>query len=191
VITPNLASRPFLNTRPVWVVTVAAGVLAVALVVLNVVSYLSSNRTLAEQISERDALLAEKNALETEVRAQVLELEEVPWRSLAARVRATNVILHERGFSWLQMLDDVERVLPYEVRVIRISPKVDADGVALSLDVVCRTRDALLELLDKLIADPAFSDVVPLREGTQEGGSSVLGYELSLKVTYHPPEVEA
>ena len=65
-----------------------------------------------------------------------------PWRSLAARVNAANAILREHAFSWLQMLNDIERVMPYDVRLTKIAPSVGSDGVALSIEVIARNRDA-------------------------------------------------
>jgi len=35
VIAPNLATRPFLNTRPVWLVTAVAGAVTVILLAFN------------------------------------------------------------------------------------------------------------------------------------------------------------
>jgi Tfp pilus assembly protein PilN len=84
------------------------------------------------------------------------------------------------------MLDDIERTLPYDIRLTKIAPKVEVDTVNLSLTAIGRTRDALLEFLDRLIADPAFSEPTPQSEITPE--ESGLGYVLTLIVTYHPPE---
>jgi Tfp pilus assembly protein PilN len=185
VITPNLATRPFLNTRPVWLVTAAAAVLAVILLVFNLRLYLVANRTLDDETSRRDALLERHERLESEVRRNVQTLEKVPWRSLSARVDSTNLILGEHAFSWLEMLDDIEAVMPYDVRLTRIAPSVGPDSVTLSLSVVAHNRDAMLELLDNLVVDPRFEDPTPSNETTPEEGSEP-AYVMVLRVTYHP-----
>ena len=56
MITPSLASRPFLNTRPVWMMTIAAGCLALVLMVLNIRFFLITNRAVEDEIATRDAL---------------------------------------------------------------------------------------------------------------------------------------
>ena len=117
MITPNLATRPFLNTRPVWLVTAAAGLAALILIALNLHLFLVANRSLEDEMARRDALLEQHDILETEVRKDIGALERVPWRTLTRRVQATNLILREHAFSWLGMLDDIERVMPYDVRV--------------------------------------------------------------------------
>lgn len=190
MITPNLASRPFLNTRPVWLVTGFSALLALVFVVLNVFSWVAGNRTLATQLEQRDRLRIEKAALETGLRSQLAEMEKVPWKSLSGRVRATNVVLREHGFSWSRLLDDIERIMPYDARLTKAAPGVAPDGVTLSLVLIARSRDALLELLENLIDDHAFSEPVPVRE-TLPDDSRTGEYELTLRVNYHPPAVES
>jgi Tfp pilus assembly protein PilN len=185
LITPNLATRPFLNTRPVWLVTAGAGLAALVLIALNLRLFFVANRSLEDEIARRDALLLRHQALEAEIREDIEALERVPWRSLSSRVEATNLVLREHAFSWLGMLDDIERVMPYDVRLTRIAPAVGADEVTLSLALVAHNRDAMLQLLDNLIADPRFSSPTPSSEATPEQ-SATAGYEMSLRVNYHP-----
>jgi len=185
VIAPNLATRPFLNTRPVRVVAAVAGVLTLILLALNLRLFLVANRALGDESATRDALLERHRSLEAAVRKDVEALEKVPWRSLTRRVDATNLILREHSFSWLGMLDDIERVMPYDVRLTRIAPSVGADGVILSLALIAHNREAMLELLDNLVADPQFSDPTPSGEEGPEANSSG-AYSMSLRVNYHP-----
>ncbi len=185
MIAPNLATRPFLNTRPVWLVTAVAGVLTVILLAFNLRLFLVANRTLGDETLTRDALLERHVGLEAAVRKDVEALERVPWRSLTRRVDATNFILREHSFSWLEMLDDIERVMPYDVRLTQISPNVSDDGAVLSLALIAHNRDAMLQLLDNLVADPRFSDPTPSRESTPED-NAVSAYVMNLRVNYHP-----
>jgi Tfp pilus assembly protein PilN len=184
MILPNLASRPHLNTRPVWIVTAVAGFLAVVFAVVNILVWFDSNRSLEEQIVLQAELEQEYEKLSAEVSEQAESLNRVPWRSLTARVNAMNTVIREHEFSWVGLLDDIERVLPYDVRLTKINPKVDVDSVNLSLTAIGRTREALLELLDRLIADPSFSEPTPSSEMTPE--ESGLGWVLTLTVVHHP-----
>ncbi len=185
MIAPNLATRPFLNTRPVWVVTVVAGAVTVILLAFNLRLFLVANRTLADESATRDALLEKHASLEAAVRKDVEALERVPWRSLTRRVDATNLLLREHSFSWLGMLDDIERVMPYDVRLTKIAPKVGDDGAVLFLALIAHNRDAMLELLDNLVADPQFSDPTPSTESTPEENAAS-AYVMNLRVNYHP-----
>jgi len=187
VITPNLATRPFLNTRPVWIVAAVAGLLALILIGFNLRLYLVANRHLDDETTMRDELEHRYTALATEVTTDVSVLEKVPWRSLKGRVDATNLVLREHSFSWIEMLDDIERVMPYDLRLTKISPSVGADEVTLSLVAIARNRDAMLNFLDNLIADPRFENPTPSSEKTPEE-TTLATYLLSMRVTYHPYE---
>lgn len=185
MITPNLATRPFLNTRPVWLVTAVTGLAAIVLLGLDLRLVLVANRALDAETAKWDALSRQVEELATEVRKDVEALEKVPWRSLTRRVNATNLILREHAFSWVGMLSDIERVMPYNVRLTRIGPVVGPDEVTLSLTLIALNRDAMLELLDNLIADPHFSDPTPSVESTPEE-STTAAYLMNLRVNYHP-----
>jgi len=187
VITPNLATRPFLNTRPVWLLAAIAGGLALILIGFNLRLFLVENRTLGDEITRRDDLELLYRTVVAEVSGDVNDLQRVPWASLKARVDATNLVLREHNFSWLRMLDDIERVMPYDVRLTRIGPTVGPDGVILSFSVIARNRDAMLQLIDNFVADPRFDDPRPSIERTLEG-SALANYELLLRVSYHSLE---
>lgn len=187
MITPNLATRPFLNTRPVWLVTGAAGLAALILLALNLRLFFVANRSLDDETERRDVLLERHQLLEAGLRKDIEALDRVPWRSLTSRVEATNLILREHAFSWLGMLDDIERVMPYDVRLTRIAPAVSAEGVTLSLELIAHNRDAMLQLLDNLIADERFSGPTPATESTPEEETTP-DYVMSLRVNYHPSQ---
>lgn len=182
---PNLASRPFLNTRPVWLLVAATGTLAVVLSAVNLNLWLASNRGLEEQLARERTLAEEQAKLVTEMKRDLAALDRVPWRSLERRVGNLNLVLHEHAFSWLELLDDVERVLPREVKIIRVSPTVGKDGVELGLDGVARDRGSFLDLLDNLIADPSFEEPRPRSERTPEQSSGA-GYDFTVSVKYLP-----
>lgn len=184
MIAPNLATRPRLNTRPVWLVAGVTALLALVFAVVNISVWVSSSRTLEEQIVRQQELEAEFERLSTEVGERAESLNRVPWRSLTARVKAVNTVIREHEFSWIGMLDDIERVLPYDVRLTKITPAVEVDKVNLSLVAIGRTREALLDLLDAMIEDPSFSEPTPSSEITPE--ESGIGYVLNLTVVHHP-----
>lgn len=187
MIVPNLASRPHLNVRPVWLVIAVAGVLALIFAAANIKVWVSSNRTLQEQLVLKEQLEVEHDRLANEVGEQAESLGRVPWRSLTARVNGVNTVIMEHSFSWLGLLNDIERVLPYDVRLTKIAPKIDVDSINLSLMAVGRTRDALLDFLDRLIADPSFDEPTPQTEITPE--ESGFGYVLNLTVAHRQTEV--
>ncbi len=185
MIVPNLAARPRINTRPVWIVTAVAVAIGLVLTAINVRLFLSSNQTLEELIVRRDMLQLQRDALAQEFSGHAEVLGSVPWKGLAARIQRVNDILEEHGFSWSGLLDDLAAVLPWQVRVVSVAPTLGDDGVTLSLQAVSKDRDGFLDLLDRMVADPHFEDPLPSRETWPEGGQSA-EYVFALSVTYHP-----
>ncbi len=185
---PNLASQPFLNARPVWLVTIVALVLAAIFLGINVHVYLRGNRILGEQIQEQEQLLADRSTVEVALTREIDQLDRVPWRGLGRKVDELNFVLRQQGFSWLALLRDIEEVLPRDVRLVRIAPTVEEVEVALAIEGVARSRDAMLDLLENLIQDERFSNPMPSIEvSPEESGTGI--YEFALEVHYKPEEL--
>jgi len=182
---PNLASKPQLNTRPVWFVTICATFLALLIGAVDLNIYLKSTRNLGVQISEKESLESRREELITELREQVDSLDTVPWKGLIRRVSSVNLILGEHRFSWVHLLDDLGRVLPWQVRLISIVPGQDEDGINLLLKAVSQDREGFLKFLDALVRDPCFSEPSPSRETWPESGQTV-EYVFTLRVFYNP-----
>lgn len=185
MVLPSLASRPFLNTRPVWIVVASAAFLTVVLVVANATLYFSSSEHLGAELALQRRAVAKDNQLTGALQRDGAALQQVRWSALGKRVDALNQILGAHGFSWLDMLSDLGGVLPYGVRLVRISPRVTTDGVELMLSGVAQTRQSMLEFLQNLIDDPHFDRPLPSRESTPEGSKGT-GYEFRLTVQYLP-----
>ncbi len=185
MIVPNLASRPKLNTRPVWLVVACAGTIALILMVVNIRLYVASSQALSEQILRRDTLQERRDALADELGTHASVLEQVPWRSFGARVMAVNAVLAEHRFSWTDLLDHLAAVLPWQVRMVSVSPSLSEDGAMLSLTAVSQDRNGFLELLDRMVEDPHFDEPIPKRESWPEGGKSV-EYFFTMTVLYLP-----
>jgi len=181
---PSLASRPFLNTRPVWIFTAAAIVSGLILGAVNVGLYMSSNTRLKVQLKHRTELQARVEQLRAELREDVEALQRVPWKRLEHEVSSLNGILEAYGFSWQGLLRDVGTVLPRQVRLQRITPAVSKEGLSLTLKGTAQTRDAILDLLQHMIDDPHFERPLPRSETTPEGAG--VAYEFVIQVLYHP-----
>jgi len=186
VIVANLASKPRFNTRPVWVLTGAAVMIGLILTAVNIRLFLSSNQMLEEQIVRKDMLQLQRDALAGEFSVHAAVLEQVPWGSLGSRIELVNEVLAEHRFSWSDLLDHLAEVLPWQVRVVSVSPSLGDDGVvALGLEAISKDREGFLDLLDRMVADPYFDDPLPSRETWPEGGQSS-EYLFKMRALYLP-----
>lgn len=182
---PNLASRPLLDTRPVWIAAGVAAVVAAVLVLASLNLYFNAGRTTDELRARRDALRAEQAELLTDLRREAAQLEDVPWEELGREVDRINAVLERYRFSWLRLLTDLGDTLPRQVRLVEIRPSGTDEGLTLDLFGVAQTREAMLTFLQNLIDSPHFERPIPRSEQTPEG-ASVPGYTFTVKVSYRP-----
>jgi type IV pilus assembly protein PilN len=70
-----------------------------------------------------------------------------------------NALLVRKGISWTKIFGDLEKTLPYNVRVIQIHPAVDAnDQVKLDMTVGSEQPGPLIEMFKALNTSPLFGD---------------------------------
>lgn len=183
---PNLAHERFENSRPVWVLSAVLAIAAAAFSVVSVGELLGARGVEQDQLEQVRRLRADRDRLAREVATADRELGAVGWRKLQAEAEAFQEVVARRQFSWSQLLGDLERAIPWDVRLVSVSPQVNKEGtLRLTLRCVAVSREAWLGLLAALFADPSFSDPVP---GSEESPavSGGQGFQVSLSVTYWP-----
>src|SRR6202050_2181627 len=120
----NLASQPFRRDRAVLV---ASGALSVVLIVL-LVFLLSLNSLESGQVAETRKEIAR---LETQIRAVTAQqtrqdaiLRKPENAEVLERSLFLNALLYRKGISWTRIFEDLEKVVPYNVRIMTIRPTV-------------------------------------------------------------------
>jgi hypothetical protein len=183
---PNLAVRQFLDVRPVLL---TGGVLAFVAVVLTVVSLAELFHARGKERAYADTLgrtEARRNQLAARVERLNHQLAGVGWKKLDGETSAMAGVVARRQLVWSRLLADLERVMPWDVRLISIAPSIDKDGsVLIGLNGVATGREAWLKLLAILFADSKFSDPIPRTEEAPSATNG-LGYRFSLTVHYWP-----
>lgn len=178
----NLASRPYRDYRPLYAVVVVVS-LAIFFLMLNNAEtgyrYLRDTKSTRTQIDnvERQAALEEQRTRELEQR-----LRGVNVKLLAAETQFANARLAERAFSWSELLDRLERVLPDDVRVQSIAPSFGKDGqVHLTLAAYGKNGESMVHTLDRLNHDRRFANPFPNSEERSD-----TGYRFGIGVDYWP-----
>lgn len=178
----NLASRPYRDYRPLYAVVVVVS-LAIFFLMLNNAEtgyrYLRETKTTRAHIDniEHQADLEERRTREIDQRLRAVNV-----RLLAAQTQFANARLAERAFSWSELLDRLERVLPDDVRIESVSPSFAKDGmVHLALACFGKNGQSMVRTIDRLNRDPYFSNPFP---NAEEHAAD--GYRFGLAVDYKP-----
>lgn len=154
----NLASEPFRRDRPVLVGSAALAVVLSLLLIYQIVAIVSERHQAADiriaidrQNSRLRAIAAQQATLNTKLRRP--ENAEVLERSLFL-----NTLIERKAISWTKIFADLEKVMPYNVRLVSVRlPEVDTNNQVL-LDMVVGSKDVppILELLKRLEGSAQF-----------------------------------
>ncbi len=157
----NLASEPFRRDRPMLVVSVAGCFGLVVLLIFLIVQIISgrgragaTREAIGRYNDQLRVLTAEQAKLDGTLRRP--ENAEVLERSVML-----NTLIERKGISWTRIFSDLEKVMPYNVRLIYIRlPQVNASNqVTLDMVVGAQNPAPLQDLLKKLEASPLFGPV--------------------------------
>ncbi len=188
----NLASEPFERTRPMLVASaVAAFFLVVLLGVLVALSVTERGQaaelrqTIARLEARRRTLDAEQTRLEATLRQP--ENAEVLARSLFL-----NNLLYAKGISWTRLFDDLEKVMPFNVRLISIRPQAGGPGeIQLDMVVGAESAEPVVQLLTRLEGSPMFGATLIHNRWPPTQSEPLLRYRVSVSYVQKLQEVAA
>lgn len=178
----NLASRPFRDYRPVYAAVVLIALLTAFLALNNVDTFLryrTETKTTRANIAKLEQQIAEEHR-QAEMLAQ--RLRGVDLKLLASQTEFANAQLAERAFSWSELLDRLEKVLPTDVRIQSVTPTFDKDGlVHLSMMCITKTGEGLTATINRFNGDQHFANAFPTSETAVSSE-----YRFTLGVDYRP-----
>jgi type IV pilus assembly protein PilN len=146
----NLASRPFVELRPLFArLRIAMAGLAALAIGLGVgLHYLNGKAQAAE--AQMDSLTAQTLAFETERETNERRMQQPQNRAVLERSQLLNAMFVRKSFSWTSVMMDLETVLPAGVQVTSIDPVTSAEGDVNIRMRVSGDRDREVELLRNL-----------------------------------------
>jgi hypothetical protein len=182
----NLASHPYRDYRPVYVVVVAMSLLTAFLMLNNIETYYRYEHDTRATSTKIEQL--ESQTRQEKQRQEIAErqLRNLDLAMLDAQTRFVNAKLAERAFSWSTLLDELESVLPQDVRLVSVAPSFSGDGtIGLALDFEAKGPNGMIATINRMNADPQFANPFPGSEQLTEAG----GYKFNLSAQYRPPAV--
>ncbi len=179
----NLAARPFRDYRPLYAVVVAASVLIAFLMLNNIDTYyryVRETQTTRTEIADIQAKIEQERRQIDVAHNQIGAIDLV---TLGSQTRFINTQIAERAFSWSELLDRLEAVLPSDVRITSISPAFAEDGlVRLNLSCEAKSTKGMVDTITRLQANRAhFESPWPSSETR-----TPTGYSFGLTVDYKP-----
>jgi hypothetical protein len=156
----NLASEPFRRDRPLVVGSAALGIVLTLVLIYQVLAILSERH----QAADIRVALARETAQLQRISAQQAQLNSTLRRPENAEVLERSIFLNtliaRKAISWTKIFGDLEKVMPYNVRLISVRlPEVTTDNQVL-LDMVVGAKEVppVLELVKRLEVAPQFGN---------------------------------
>lgn len=175
-ITLNLATRPFVELRPLFArLRLAMAALAVLAILLGVGLHLLNLRA-ADAEARMNALKARTAAFEQERQKNEARMRQPQNMSVLERSQFLNGLFAEKSFSWTAVMMDLETVLPTGVQVTSIDPTITKEGEVIIRLRVSGDRDRAVQLVRNLERSHRFLAPRLSNESaqTQESGGSDL-----------------
>jgi type IV pilus assembly protein PilN len=174
----NLASRPYRNYRPVWLVAAVLAVASAIFLVNNAQTayhYFVNTKTTRGEIDRLQKESTEESRKAKEIQDQIRRFDR---KALNSQSKFINAQIAERAFSWSELLDQLERVVPADVRLVSLNPSISDDGkTRLRMTCLAKSASALPILIKRLQGDPHFKHPFPKTEETREDGLQLFTIE--------------
>ena len=154
----NLASQPFRRDRPALVGLTAVAVAATLLLVFQVARIVSERHQAADMLVTIDRLSAQVRTIDAEQAKLNATLRRPENAVVLERSVFLNELIDRKAISWTKIFADLEKVMPYNVRLVSVRlPDVDSrNEVLLDMFVGAKEVPPVLEFLKRLEASPQF-----------------------------------
>jgi type IV pilus assembly protein PilN len=155
-ISVNLATRPFVELRPLFArLRLAMAMLAVLAVGLGVWLHGLNARASVAQ-ARMDALKAKTTQFQKERMTNEARMRQPQNMAVLERSQFLNAVFARKSFSWTAVMMDLERVLPVGVQVTSIEPVITKEGDVNIRLRVTGDRDRAVQLVRNLETSQRF-----------------------------------
>ncbi len=179
----NLARQPFRRDRAMIVASTLVCLLLV--VSLGVLIHLANEdtRQMGDVRQEVSALRKQVQTVNDQQAKLNAVIHQPQNETVLERSVFINTLLLRKGISWNQIFNDLEKTIPYNVKLTRILPSVDDQGrVTLDMTLASESSVNMVGALKAFAENPLFGAVVA--KGTIPPTQTEPLYRYAMAVTY-------
>lgn len=179
-IAVNLATRPFVELRPLYArLRLAMLLLAILAVALGFALH-ALNATASVSEAKMDALKGKTAEFQHERQMNEARMRQPENMAVLERSQFLNTLFAEKGFSWTAVMMDLERVLPPGVQVTSIDPVMTKSGDVNIRLRVSGDREKAVQLVRNLetsqrFVSPRLSGETALTQSEANRGGPMVG----------------
>jgi type IV pilus assembly PilN-like protein len=179
----NLASRPFRNNSLYWAGFGSATAILAAVTAVNLWLFIGHGTTMRLHHQDLDTKQHKRESLSGDEHRLSVKLTKLDFNGLARQAEFANDAIRRRVFSWTELFNRLEEVVPPAVMMTSIRPEIQAEGISIVVEGSAKDQEALLQLEENLIKSPHFARIYPGSERREQRGQDL---HFSLKCDYLP-----
>lgn len=153
----NLASEPFRKDRPIFVASVAVSLLLCGLLMVMVSLSMAERNRAAQSRAQMERVQAELRKLATQQGQLEAFLRKPENADVLEKSQFINTLLLRKGVSWTKIFQDLETVMPHNVRLVTVRPQLNGpNDLILDMTVASQSSEPVVQLLMNLEKSPLF-----------------------------------
>jgi type IV pilus assembly protein PilN len=158
----NLASQPFRRDRAMLAASIAVSLALVVTLAGLIYLILTERAQMADVRQDIGRLNRQMRAAQAEQNKLTAVLKEPANAEVLETSVFLNSLLYRKGVSWTRLLSDLEKTLPYNVKLVAVRPTLDSHNrVVLDMTLASESPEAAVTALVALEKAAEFSEVSP------------------------------
>jgi len=182
----NFSPQPFASLRGAAAAPWLLSAVLLAALAVSLIYWFGLRRSNHEAHQRIEALKSQQRESEDQRDRLIREMRDLDVRDYMKQVQEFHGIQTAYGAHWGRLLDDLSAALPDDVRIVSLRPAdsaAAARNARLQLSAEARVKQAQLDFIRGLQAQPVFGEVRLERESYGQGGLAV-AFDLTL--AYRP-----
>jgi len=164
----NLATRPFRNNTLYWAGFGSAALGLAALTVVNLWLFIGFGSSMEFHRQDFSAKQRRRDSLLLEERHLGRKLEKTDFKGLAVQADFANDAIRRRTFSWTELFNRLEEVVPPTVMMLSIRPDIQPEGISVIVEGIANDPEGLLQFEENLLLKPVFARIYPGSERREQ-----------------------
>jgi len=179
----NLATRPFRNNTLYWLGFGSATLILLAITGMNGWVFFHSSTSVKQYEQEMVVKQDKRDGLSRDEQRLGVKLTKLDFNGLRQQAEFANDAIRRRIFSWTELFNRLEEVVPPAVMLSSVRPEIQAEGISIVAEGLAKDQEALLSFEEGLIGSAYFARIYPGSERREQRGGEL---HFSLKFDYLP-----
>ena len=183
----NLATHPYEDSGSLWLRwggALAVLVLFTLVLLYTVIAGWAAARKDRILIAQREEQIAARDAEKAKAET-ILNLPAN--RSTRDRSQFLNELFRRKAFSWTQVFEDLERMMPARLHLVSIQPVTTQDNqLEIKLVVAGESRERAIELVRKMEGSRRFQQTQIQQESSEHGQTAGDNVQFDISAVYVP-----